>query len=109
MKIPTLGLYALAQGWKVGRFQTLKLTHITPKGRTSAEYVARVLEGNGMFRCIDSCDTCRQAAKPSRFVGSPAATLAHVATPLIRMDYFMPPSAGGGERGLKIVLAHAKR
>lgn len=40
-----IALFALAEGWQVARFRDLILTHITPAGRTSVEYVARVLEG----------------------------------------------------------------
>jgi hypothetical protein len=40
-----IALFTLAEGWQVARFQDLVLTHIMPAGRTTAEYVARVLEG----------------------------------------------------------------
>jgi glycosyltransferase involved in cell wall biosynthesis len=40
-----IGLFALAEGWQVARFGDLRLTHITPAGRVTVEYVARVLEG----------------------------------------------------------------
>ncbi|MCC5838552.1 MAG: glycosyltransferase family 2 protein [Opitutales bacterium] len=40
-----IGLFALAAGWRVGRFRDLRLTHITPAGRITRDYVARVLEG----------------------------------------------------------------
>ena len=40
-----IGLFTLAEGWQVARFRDLRLTHITPAGRTTMEYVARVLEG----------------------------------------------------------------
>lgn len=40
-----IALFALAEGWQVARFRELILTHITPAGRTTVEYVAGVLEG----------------------------------------------------------------
>ncbi|TVP78937.1 MAG: glycosyltransferase family 2 protein [Puniceicoccaceae bacterium] len=40
-----MALFVLAENWQVARFRDLRLTHITPAGRTTVEYVARVLEG----------------------------------------------------------------
>jgi glycosyltransferase involved in cell wall biosynthesis len=38
-------LHALSRGWRVGRFPELRLTHLIPAGRLTADYMGRLLEG----------------------------------------------------------------
>lgn len=103
-----LGLYALAQGWKVGRFQRLKLTHITPKGRTSAEYVARVLEGTA---CSDVLIRSIRGDKLPNQEDLWGCLRRRWRTWRLPHPHglFYAAECRGRERGLKIVLAHAKR